>query len=109
MTRATIAKHLLKPAERVVAVYDAVTDAAELLVARGVDDKPTKVRRALRDTRHAAMADDFRADLVTEELRDLKRDDSLIERHAAAFVLACHVGAALTTFGLTDLWGRGIL
>ena len=30
-------------------------------------------------------------------------------RHAAAFVLACHVGAALTTFLMADLWGRGIL
>jgi len=40
---------------------------------------------------------------------DIIAEEGIVPRHAATFILAVHAGAALTTFLMADLWGRGVL
>ena len=109
MTRATIAPSMAQKAAKADTAYDAIEAAARGLHGMGCLADPGEVRRLLRKTGRKDWADDFRADLVLAEVADIIAEEGIVPRHAATFVLAVHAGAALTTFLMADLWGRGVL
>ena len=109
MTRATIAPHMTRKVAEADTAFDAIEAVASAIHQMGCKADPGEVRRLLRKTGRKDWADDFRADLVLAEVADIIAEEGIVPRHAATFILAVHAGAALTTFLMADLWGRGVL
>lgn len=111
MTRATIATILTRPADRVDTAFDAIEHTARRMFDDDVPARPGRMTEWLKAHELGSWVDDFRFDHLRDALAAMWRDyrQTALERHAATFILAVHAGAALTTFLMADLWGRGVL